>query len=130
LNAGGTPICGSRTVAIEYVIDGGGTALTTGVKGDLVVPFACTISGVTLLADQSGSVVVDIWKNTYANYPPTVANTITASAIPTISTATKYQDFTLSGWTKTVNAGDTLRFNVNSDTTITRVNVALQATIP
>ena len=130
LNAGGTPICGSRTIAIEYVIDNAGSALSTGVKGDLVIPFACTLSGVTLLADQSGSVVVDIWKNAYSGFPPTVANTITASAIPTISSATKYQDLTLTGWTKTVNAGDTLRFNVNSDTTITRVTVALQATIP
>lgn len=113
---------------ITFIIDGGGSVLTTGVKGDLEIPFGCTINRVTLLADQTGSVVVDIWKNTYANYPPTGANTITASAIPTISSAVKSQDSTLTGWTTGITAGDTLRFNVNSVTTITRVLVSLKVT--
>lgn len=117
------------TKAIGLTIDGGGSAITTGIKADISVPFACTITGVRLLADQSGSIVVDIWKDTYANYPPTVADTITASAIPTISTATKSEDTTLTGWTTSVSAGDTLRFNVNSVTTITRVNLTLTVTV-
>ncbi len=116
------------TDAIEVVIDGGGSAITTGVKLDIEVPFACTITQVTTLADQSGSIVVDIWKDTYANYPPTVADTITASAKPTLSSATKAQDSTLTGWTKTIAAGDTLRFNVDSITTCTRVTISLKVT--
>src|SRR5262245_18801188 len=78
--------------------------------------FGFTIVGWTLLADQSGSLVVDIWKDTYANYPPTGADSITASAKPTISTATKAQSGTLTGWTTSVSAGDVLRFNVDSVT--------------
>lgn len=116
------------TTVIAFVIDGGGSTITTGVKGDLPVPFGCTITEWTLLADQSGSIVVDIWKDTYANYPPTVADTITASAKPTISTATKGQSSTLTGWTTTITAGDTLRFNVDSITTCTRVVLALKVT--
>jgi hypothetical protein len=117
------------TRAIACVIDGGGVALTTGIKSDVYVPYACTITAVTMLADQSGSVVVDIWKDTYAAYPPTVADTITASAKPTITTATKSQDTTLSGWTKSIAAGSTLRFNVDSATTITRLHLSLTVTI-
>lgn len=113
---------------ITFVIDGGGSAITTGVKGDLTVPFGCTINQVTLLADQSGSIVIDIWKDTYANFPPTVADTITASAKPTISAATKAQDGTLTGWTTSITAGDTLRFNVDSITTVTRVTLSLKVT--
>ncbi len=114
--------------AIEYVIDGGGVAITTGIKGDLEIPFGCTINRVTLLADQSGSIVIDIWKDVYANYPPTNADSITASAKPTITTATKSQDSTLTGWTTTITAGDTLRFNVDSITTCTRVTLSLKVT--
>lgn len=111
--------------AIEFVIDGGGLVITTGVKGDVQVPFACTITAATLLADQSGSIVVDIWKDTYANYPPTVADSITAAAKPTLSATTKSTDSTLTGWTKSIAVGDILRFNVDSATTIQRVTVVL-----
>jgi len=134
----GTAASGSQLVAarrdhvhsmvdtIEIVIDGGGSAITTGVKLDIEVPFACTITQATLLADQSGSIVIDIWKDTYANYPPTVADTITASAKPTLSSAAKSQDSTLTGWTTSISAGDTLRFNVDSITTCQRVTLSLK----
>jgi hypothetical protein len=117
-----------QVVTLNFVIDGGGVAITTGIKGDLVIDFACTIQQVTLLADQSGSIVVDIWKQVYASFPPLVAQTITASALPTITTATKAQDATLTGWTKTINAGDILRLNVNSATTVQRVTLSLKVT--
>ena len=77
------------TTDFVFVLDGGGSAITTGIKGDIEVPFACTISQVTLLADQSGSIVIDIWKAAYASFPPVVGGTITASALPTISAALK-----------------------------------------
>lgn len=115
-----------RTATITYVIDGGGSAITTGIKGDLEIPFACTIQQVTMLADQSGSIVVDIWKDSYANFPPTDADSITSSAVPTISAATKSVDSTLTGWTTSITAGDILRFNVDSVSTIQRVTISLE----
>jgi hypothetical protein len=122
------PGVSGSSATIQFLIDGAGSALTTGLKGFLEVPFACTITAVRLLADVSGSVVVNIWKDTYANYPPTVADKITASAPPTISGATKSQDTTLTGWTTAIAAGDILAFNVDSATTITRVTVSLTVT--
>ena len=113
---------------VTFIIDGGGATITTGVKGYLTIPFACTINEWTLLADQSGSIVVDIWKDTYANFPPLVADTITASAKPTITTATKGQSSTLTGWTTTIAAGDILAFNVDSITTCQRVTLSLKVT--
>jgi hypothetical protein len=117
---------GVGTFTINFIIDGGGSAITTGTKGMLIVDRACTIQQVTLLADQSGSIVVDIWKDTYANHPPTNADSICASAKPTISSATKSQDATLTGWTTSISAGDILRFNVDSITTIQRCTVSLK----
>ena len=111
--------------ALEFIIDGGGSAITTGIKGDLEVAFACTIKSARLLADQTGSIVIDIWKDSYANFPPTDGDSITASAPPTISSGVKDQDLTLTGWTKTLSKGDILRFTVDSITSIERCTVSL-----
>src|SRR5690606_31919691 len=89
------PTWENQDVTINIIIDGGGAAITTGEKGHFIVDFDCTIISHTLLADQVGSIVLDIWKDTYANFPPTVADTITASAKPTLSAAQKAQDTTL-----------------------------------
>lgn len=119
--------------AIGITIDGAGSAITTGIKGDIYVPYACTITAVTMLADQSGSIVVDIWKDVFANYPPTVADTIIDTGAggtkPTISSATNSQDNTLAHWTTSVSAGDTIRFNVDSCTSITRCTLVLTVTV-
>lgn len=112
---------------IPYVIDGGGSAITTGLKGGIISDVAGTITKVTTLAldNLSGSIVVDIWKDTYANHPPTVADSICAAAKPTITAATKAQDSTLTGWTPSIAVGDELFFNVDSASTLTRVGVFL-----
>lgn len=116
----------TRYRTLNFVIDGGGSVITTGIKGDVILDFDCSVKSWTVLADQSGSIVIDVWKDSYANYPPTVADTITASAKPTLSSATKNQDTTLTGWTTAITAGQTLRFNVDSITTCTRVLVSLK----
>lgn len=112
--------------AIIAEIDGAGNTITTGVKGDTRVPFDCTILSATLLADQTGSIVVNIWKDTLANYPPTSGDKITSTTPPTISGGTNSEDTTLSSWTTTIAAGDTLRFNVDSVTSIGRVTLILK----
>lgn len=117
-----------KTATITYIIDGAGVAITTGQKGHLEIPFACTIQRVTMLADQVGSIVVDIWKTAYIGFPPTDGNSITASAPPTISAAQKSQDSTLSFWLTSICSGAILAFNVDSCATITRVTISLKVT--
>jgi len=109
-------------------VDGSGVQIATGVKGYIRVPWAGTITKWTLLADQVGDIVMDIWKDTFANYPPTVADTITAAAKPTISTNDAADSSTLTGWTTSISAGDVLGFNVDSCTDITRVTLELEVT--
>jgi len=126
LTAAASGGAGVRVGTITMITDGGGVVITTGLKGYLEIPFACTITGWTLLADVSGSIVVDLWKDTYANYPPVVGDVITASAKPTITTAIKNQSTTLTGWTTSIAAGDILAFNVNSVTTITKITLSVK----
>lgn len=114
--------------AIGVSIDGGGSAISTGVKGEIFVPNACTVTEWTLLADQSGSIVIDVWVDSYANYPPTDADSITAAAPPTLSSVTKNQSSSLTGWTTSIAAGSTIRWNVDSATTVTRATLLLKVT--
>ena len=123
---GTEPSGGTDDDAIEFVIDGGGSVITTGVKPYLEIPYDCTINSVTMLADQSGSAVVDIWVDTYANYPPTDADSITASAVPTITTDTDSQDSTLTGWTTSLSKGSIIGYNVDSASTITFLTISLK----
>lgn len=124
-----------RITTIPFLIDGGGSTITTGLKGFFRVPFACTITGWQILSTDAtgpataGSIVIDIWKDTTANYPPTVLDTITASAKPTLSAASSATSTTLTGWTTSVAAGDVFAFNVDSVTTVTQVLIHLTVTI-
>jgi hypothetical protein len=118
----------SSTSAIVGILDGAGAAIAAGTIIYIEVPFACTITQHTLLADVSGSVTVRIWKDTYANYPPLAADDISNGGTA-ISTATKAQDATLTSWTTSISAGDIIAMEVqNIATTITRVTSVLKVT--
>lgn len=116
----------SRREAIRITIDGGGSVIPTGVVRDLYLEKGGAIKQVALLADQSGDAVVDLWVDTYGNYPPTNADSITASAPPTIAAGVKSRDSTLTGWTTTLAAGSTLRVNVDSAASITRLEITIE----
>lgn len=85
--------------------DTGGSALTSGSVVYFTVPYACTIGGWNASVD-AGTVTFDIWKIATGTAIPTVTNTITASALPAISTGTSIHSTTLTGWTTSVTAND------------------------
>jgi hypothetical protein len=116
----------SQIGAVGITIDGAGSVLTTGFKGSIMVPYSGMIESVTVLADQTGSIQIDIWKDIYTNFPPTDDDSITALAVPAISSGVKYQDTSLTGWTKAVSAGDIIGFNIDSVSAITKVTVILK----
>lgn len=120
----------ARTTSIEITFDGNGSAITSSTKWRGDIPVAATLTKWRALADQSGSIVFDIWKDTYANYPPTVADTIIGGGgtKPTLSSATKNEDSTLTGYTTSFSAGDTVIVNVDSCTTITQATITLTFT--
>lgn len=108
---------------------GSTAALVAASCADVVVhvPQTGTIVGAKVYTQGgSGSCVVDVWKDTYANFPPTDADSITASAPPTVSAGTKSEDTTLTGWTTAVARGDVLVFHVDSTSTFTNIVVILE----
>jgi len=116
------------TFSIVVVFDAGADAITGSPEVDVMVPAAGTITSWTLFADAAGSAVIDIWNDTYANFAPTVADTITAAAKPTLAAAAKATDATLAGWTTSLAAGDVLRFHLDSSSTVKRLELTLTYT--
>jgi len=117
---------GARSFGIT--IDGGGAVITTGLKGYVSIPFSGTITQWDLVADVAGDIVIDIWKDTYANFPPLVADTITGTEKPTLTASQKNQDTALTTWNTTVTAGDQVAFNVDSVATVKRVTLVVWVT--
>jgi hypothetical protein len=109
---------------IVFVIDGGGAAITTGIKGVTVVDYDCTVVGWTIIGEPDGAIVVDVNRSTFAGYPTTAS--IAGTELPTITaTNDTGQDTNLTSWS-TINAGDIIEFEVDSITTIQRCTVVLK----
>lgn len=111
-----------------YIIDGGGVAITTGLKGFLVFTYTATITSWAIISDASGSISVDVWK---ANGSiPVIGNSITGGNPPLLSSAQYSGLVTPTGWsTVSIIPGDVMGFNVSSTGgVIQRVTIALQIT--
>jgi len=118
----------TNTVKIGVTFDGGLETIGKGAQGVLRIEDSFTLTEWYLLSDQIGSIVIDVWLDTFANYPPTIADTITASNKPTLSSTDKASDVTLTGWTTTVTSGDVIKFNVDSVTDIQQCTLILIGT--
>jgi hypothetical protein len=118
----------ANTCTITYVIDGGGTVLTTGEKGSIYVPYTANVIQWTLFADQSGTANIDMWTMPYSETIfPSVANSFTGNLGMTLSTARANQSIAFSNWRMgRINAGNVLTFNIQSTATITRLMVSLK----
>lgn len=101
----------------EWVFDGGGADLVIDDYSwqDYIVPFKCQITAATVIAQQStpGSIVIGIWRKPFPGVP-TLADSIAASARPTLSNQINSQDTTLAGWSTVLNENDVLRANIDS----------------
>ncbi len=114
----------AQASGIPVNIGDGVFVISTGVKGEVEIPFACTVTAWRLVADVSGSIVIDVKKASGYAGLPTFAS-IAASAKPTLSSAQKNQDTTLTGWTVALAQGDWLQFNVESASTVKLVSLSL-----
>ena len=122
----GTVSGGVLSGSFGITIDGAGSAITIGNKGYATIPYDGTITGWTMIANQSGNCIIDVWKA--AGSIPTGANTITGTEKRTLSSQQINSDLALSSWTTPVTAGDIFAFYVDSASTITRVNLSIYIT--
>lgn len=104
--------------------DGSGFTPVVGSVGYIVVPFSGTIDRWDIVADVSGSAVIDVWKA--AGAIPVNANSIAGSEKPTLTAQQLNNDTTLTTWTTAVTAGDVFGFELESVTTCTRLTVEVR----
>lgn len=115
---------------ITLSLDGGGSAITSPLTRYVTIPYAGTITGWYLTADQIGSIIIDIWKDIAAGHPPTDADSITNGHEPTLNSAAIGNDIDLSDWSEVeIEAGDVIAFNVDSCTAITAVTLTLRVEV-
>lgn len=126
-NTGDQDLTAAKKRSYGVVFDGGGSTPTPGTKRFTRVPVTGTVTKATIIGDVSGSAVVDVRTSTFSSYPTT--GSIAASAKPTLSSAQKAEDATLTGWTTTITAGDMLEFVLDSVTTCTTVTVLIELAV-
>jgi len=116
-----------RIRAIGAGFDGSGSALTSGATATsyFTVPFACTISAWNITVD-TGTITFDVWKVATGTAIPTSGNSITASALPAISSGTAVHSTTLTGWTTSVAANDIFAVNINTVASATKASLIVE----
>ena len=115
-----------KTGALGITVDGLGGVISSGQKGYVYVPYDGVITGWSIAGDATGSCVIDVWKDSYNNFPPTSGDSITGTQKPTLTNQQVNRDLSLSSWTTTISSGDYIGFNVEpSPTGVTRVNLII-----
>lgn len=112
------------TRTINYVIDSGSIEMIGGNKGTLTIDVTGTIENLTILSDQIGTVILDIKKSNYTDYPNFVS--ILGGSYIQMLDNSKYKDENLTNWDKSINAGDILNFEVINVSGIRRFLVSLK----
>tara|TARA_R110000868_G_scaffold266610_1_gene525888 strand:+ start:1470 stop:2807 length:1338 start_codon:yes stop_codon:yes gene_type:complete len=117
----GTTFDNLKKTSFGITLDGNGGVISTGSKGFITIPYIGTITNWYITSDASGSIVVDL-KRSGTSIIGGGGNK------PTLSSAQR-ANASVSGWTSTaISANDEIEFNVDSSTTVTRINLIIYIT--
>lgn len=111
---------------VGITIDGGGSAITSGTKGFLEVPYSATIQSGTILADQVGSIQIETWRTNSGNL--TLLARAGSLGTNWLTTTNWQRDVTLTGWSSVaLAANDILGFTVTTNAaSVTRATLQLK----
>jgi hypothetical protein len=99
--------------------DGSGTFPVGLQVSPIEVPFGGILTSWTLLADVTGSITVNVWKDTYNNFPPTSADLIFS---PSLTNQRKNTAII----TGTVSEGDIIQLYLGPATSIKQLTLSLK----
>ena len=117
----------SGTFTIGTTIDGSGGTITVGLKGFVKIPYACTITGWTVMASTAtaGQVItIDVWKSSSGipTVSDTIINTGAGGVKPFLSSGQQLRNSaSVANWTTAVAANDYIGFYVDAATTVSWV---------
>ncbi|NBP03311.1 MAG: hypothetical protein EBU90_25140, partial [Proteobacteria bacterium] len=117
----------ATTSEIVFVIDGGGSTISTGLRGSVEIPFNCNVVSWTVLADQSGTLAMNVYNENYNTWGPTLprTNEINFGVPISITSSASKNNYTLITQSS-IAASNLLSYNVQSVSAITRVSVCLK----
>jgi hypothetical protein len=117
-----------RTIGATFgSFESGASALSGSHTACVPTYFAGTIQSVELIGDVSGSATVDVLTVAHTSWTGRAStSSITAAAIPALSSAARFTDSTLTGWTTSLTAGTDVCFALTSPTTVAGVAVAVK----
>ena len=99
---------------ISHTFGGQGTTLTAGSVRYLAdVPYACTLQGWAVAADQ-GTATVDVWRANDGTSLPTVTNSITAGAPMVLTPGARIRSTSMPGWQTSIANHSILAFSLVS----------------
>lgn len=122
-------------VGFDYIIDGGGATITTGVKPRVRVEYNMSVTDVSLTADQAGSIDIDpLYRATWDSDLLTTSDSNTTASssdggttdkmLTIVSNTISSDTFPAALWTTTSLAqGGSFGFRVHANATITSVTV-------
>jgi hypothetical protein len=126
-DSGGKIVAQSRYVDISFVIDGGGSPITTGSKGYLQIPTEQGMHayGWTVFSNQTGSISVSAKQGAYASFPSD-----TDLGYP-IGLSSQNHNGNWSAGNVSLVGSNFLEFYVNSaDGVVQRVTVVVRTLVP
>lgn len=109
-------------------INNGLNVISTGFKGYVKMPYDGIINGWTIMGSVSGSVSIDVWKDSESNFPPTSGDTITGGNYPNLTNQFINSDNVLTGWNTNFNTNDIFAFNVLIVSGVTNINLTINVT--
>jgi hypothetical protein len=110
-----SPTTATASIVLEWSVDGNGSPIGVGKKGDEECPIDCVVDEWVLMADTTCTIALDVWIAPFvANTPPVIADSIVASAPPQLVAGQSQQNSTLTGWIRNIAAGSAVRYNVSS----------------
>ena len=124
---------------IEFVMSGGGVTVAPGFKGVLTIPEWVVVKSWVLLADRACTATVDIWRIPLTTYldsgPPTVANSLCGSQLPTLTAQSAAQSTEINTWVQDtqmsgvgclIYQNDVLAYNVNNNNLANKLTLTLK----
>jgi hypothetical protein len=133
-NQGATGVSGVTgamqfTGVFTLALDGVGSAITTGEKAVITLPFGMQINGWRMIGTPTGTVYLNLALSTYSAYPFTGPLMHSGTTGPHIQSGIKNQSTDLSAWQGTTGAyGDLLSVNVASASSITNAYLTVMYT--
>lgn len=111
---------------VTLVVDGAGTALTTGTKNPIKVPFGGTLQGWTMMCKPSGSVTADVFRAANGAGLPLTSIVGGSGVKPAVASGVENSSTSFSNWTSTtITAKDNLAISLSGITAATYCELTL-----